>query len=496
MLKRREGTPHSAAETTLLGDERSQLERLESRLREHFSADLLGGTLFFAGLDEEPAGGDVRAALKGALLGKVGQIFPRLGEFAAPVRPADALSLLRADTLDGLPSYLREDGIGILRVTPEGVAVAGDREPLATVRRLVEDRSSYGQEATGRYLEQSLARPPCGATVEVVRVLLAALVRAGMVEVVHQGARIANPRDPRLEKVFGTLPGFRAATFALQREVDPDLRARVARRLQEFTGEAPAIAADLLAANLRRAFAADRQVVSNVISGLRALGLGIPDLLSRFLELIEGMERAPDDEVIKTADETWSDLTEARAAAGKLQEVLLDEEALSLLREALSLLREAREVLGRGFGGPDPNVEARDEARVEHLRELLADPLRIPDHLGTIQALVQEHREARARAAEKPPRPIAGLAQPDEGDPQAGPSIEALEAREHSLANLGERVAASLEEYAGTTDVVRVRVRDLYEEAVSSQEELEALLERIRRAAGEALAQGKRFLLF
>lgn len=512
MLKRREGTAHAGAEVTLLGEERARLERTERRLRDLLAADLLRGVLFFDGLDEEPTGPDVRAALKEALGAKVGEIFPRLREFAAPVKAGDALDLLRADSLDGLPSYLGEDGIGILRTTPDGTVVARDREPLATVQRLVEDRSSYGAEATGRYLEEQLARPPYGATVDVVRVLVAALLRAGVVEVVHQGARIASPRDPRLEKVFGTLPGFRSATFVPQREVDPDMRARVARKLQELTGERPPIAADQLAASVRRAFAPDRERVAAVVASLRALDLGVPELLSRAAHLIEGMERAPDDEVIKTADEAWSDLAEARAAVGRLQEALAD--------EALGLLREARDLVARRAGGLGAETE------IERLRELLADPLRLPENLGAVRSLVQEQRGAWSRAWEEAAadlraavdgalsslrtrfaarvepgtleealRPIADLLPPEVADPASGPAPEVLRARLESLEPLADRVATTLEETSSQTEVVRVRVRDLYEGVVSSQEELEALLERIRRAGDEALAEGKRFLL-
>ncbi len=515
MLKRREGVARSGPETALLGEERARLERAERRLRELLAADLLRGVMFFRGKDEEPPGPDVRSALKAALEAKVGEIFPRLREFAAPAAKAgDALDLLRAETLDGLPSYLGEDGIGILRTTPEGTVVARDRDPLATVLRIIEGRSNYGSEATGGYLEEELARPPYGAKVEVVRVLVAALLRAGVIEVLHQGTRIANPRDPRLEKVFSTLPGFRSATFVPQREVDPEMRARVAKKVQELTGERPPITADQLAATIRRTFAPTWGAIETVQASLRALGLSVPDSLNRASELIGGMKRAPDDEVIKTADEAWADLAEARTAAAKLQEAL-DE-------QALDLLREARELVNGGTDGLDADAEVR----IERLRDLLADSLKLPENLGAVRALVQEHREVWRRAWEEAAsdlraavqdalsslrvrfagrleptvleealRPIADLAPPEAANPASGPPIEVLNARRQSLESLAEKVAADLEELLAQTEVVRVRVRDLYDGVVSSQEELEALLERIRGAADEALAQGKRFLL-
>jgi hypothetical protein len=514
MLERHEGTSRSGAETALLGEERARLERAERRVRDLVARDLLRGTLFFRGLEDQPRGTDVRSALRSALAAKVGEIFPRLAEFAAPVKVSDALDLLRADRLDGLPAYLGEDGIRLLRTTPQGRVIAWELEPLATVYREIQDRSSYGSEATGRYLEERLGRPPYGATVDVLRVLTAALLRAGVVEVIYQGARITNPRDSRLEKVFGTLPGFRAATFAPQREVDPNMKARVAERIQQLTGERPTIAADQLATAVRRTFAPAHGPMVSVVASLRALDLDVPELLDRARALIEAMERAPDDEVIKTADEAWSDLVEARSAAARLQERLDD--------DVLDLLREAREAVRRGASG----IGADAEAKIDRLRDLLADPLQLADNLGSVRGLTKELEEAWAEAWEEAAqklrvaveeacsalrlrfanrldptvleealRPVALLAPSEGARFPSSTSVEVLDARRASLDAVVEQVSATLEELASQSEVVRVRIRDLYEGVVSSQEELETLLERIRQAAAEALAQGKSFLL-
>lgn len=513
MLKRHQGAARSAAETTLMGEERARLERTERRLRELLAADLLRGRMFFAGADEEPSGNDVKQALAGALGSKVERIFPRLHEFAAPVSVQDALGLLRADDLSGLSRHLYEEGIGILRTTPDGVEIARDREPLATVLGIVVDRASYGEEATGRYLEEHFSRPPFGATADVLRVLLAALLRAGLVEVRYQGARIANPRDPRLEKVFGVLPGFRAATFTPQRLVDPDMRARVATRLQELTGERPpSIAADQLAASLRRAFLPDGATISRVVATLSALGLEVPELFNRVGSVIREMEHMPDDEVIKLADEAWAGLRDARSIARNLVEVL-DAGGLALLREAREIARRGAEDLG-----------AEAEARIERIRDLVADPLRLADSLPVLRGLVEEHKAAvreaweqargelcakvgraqahirerfagrvKPEALEEAIRPLAELV-PHEG-PGSGSSLEILRSRVQSFETLVDGVIGGLEELVAAGEVMRVRVRDLYDGVISSQEELEVLLERIRRAADEALSQGKRFLL-
>jgi hypothetical protein len=513
MLKRREGTPRSAKETELLGEERSRLDRAEKMLRERLAKDLVDGTLYFDGVVEGPPPGDVRTALRTALTPKVHKIYPRLIEFSAPVKRADILAVLRTDTLDGLADYLSEGGLGVVRATPQGPSLALDRDPLAAVRAETVDRSSYGLEATGKYLEEKFGRPPYGATVEVVQVLVAALLRGGMVEAIYQGARIANPRDPRLERAFGTLPGFRATTFVPQREVDPDMRARVAKRVQELTGERPLIAPDQLAAKLRQLFRPDEETAGRVMASLRALGLPVPEAVGRMAKTTAGLRSASDEDVIKTCDDTWLDLVEGRSLVARLENTFDD--------AALALLREARDIVRRGDKGLDPN--ARDAVM------RLQDSLKITDltgEMGVIRQLVTQIRKNRDNAwtgvvealraganegaahlrvrfagrvdhdaLEEALRPLLGLVPPEKVVAETGPDLEVVQARLDRIGAVEGRVRNQLEEIAARVELVLVRLHDLYEGPVTSEEDLEVLLARIRKAAEEALAQGKHFLL-
>lgn len=513
MLKRREGAARSATDVELLGEERMRLARHERAVRERLASDLLAGSFFFDGVDEEPRNGDPRNALREALTPKVSKIYPRLKEFAAPAKTADALTLLRADSLDGVPPYLTEDGIGVVRSVPEGAVLALDREPLSVVLETIRERAGYGVEASGKYLGERFAAPPFGAPVDVVRVLVAALMRAGAVEAIYQGARIANPKDSRLDRVFGTLPGFRSTTFVPSRDVDPDMRARVAKRIQETTGEKPSIAADQLAVKIRDIFRPHREAMGRVSASLSALGLETPEAVERARGLIDAVLSSTDEDAIKTCDESWADLVEGGEVATKLERIL-DPSGLQLLREAREQVRLGPEGLG-----PDA-AEA-----VGQLADLLTAG-DIASHVGTIRGLLEKARKAREAAwqsaaealrsrvneeaerlssrfgaqletsvLQEALRPLRDLAPREDASLERGPGLETLGARLSSVDAVSGRVAGQLGELASKMEVVRVRLRDLYEGVVSSEEELEALLERIRRAAEEALAQGKGFQL-
>jgi len=513
MVKRREGASRSPTEVQLLGEERLRMEQLEKRLRDQFESDLLAGMVFFEGIEEEPRGGDFRTALKESLVGKIDKIYPRLHEFTAPARREDARVVLRSESLEGLPAYLRDDGLGVLRSTPDGLTIGINAEPLATVLAEIKDRSAYGLEATGKYLEDKFGNPPFGAVVEVVQVLLALLLRAGTIEVLTQGVRVTNPRDPRVEKAFGTLPSFRTTVFAPQREVDLDMRTRVAKRLQQLTGEREPIVAQHLASRLREFYRSYSEILTGVTASLRALGLPVPESVERSGSFAKSFASATDEETIKTCDEAWEDLRQGLQTVQKWHDALNE--------ETLNMLRQAKQISQRGSVGLGPE----ETERLTQLGDLLRGPDLVA-HLGTVGRLVAEQEQAyrnawemvrqdlleeiRARATalreryanilqdaalDEMMKPLIDLLPAEQASPEAGLDLETLRAHLARLPGLAAQIESDLAAMASRTEVARIRLRELCSRTVTSEEELETLIERLRRAALEALAQGKHILL-
>ena len=512
MVRRHQGLSQSADELRLLGEEKVRQEQLEKRLRERLQQDLWAGTLFFQGVDEQPQGPDVRTALKQALETKIEKIYPRLNEFVAPAARGDALLVLRADSLDGLPSYLGPEKLGAVRDTPEGPEIATDSEPLATILAEIRGRASYGTEATGKYLEEKFNRPPYGATVEVLQVLLALLLRAGTVEVIFQGARLTDPRDRRVENVFSKLPAFRAAAFVPQREVDPDMRARVAKRLGEITGEREPIATDQLAKRVRQVFRSNSEQLVHVVASLRALDVTIPEPIERVRRFIEFLKESTDEDLIKTCDEAWEDLRQG------LQDVHRWHDALE--EGTLSLLREARQIQERGVLG----LGEDERERLAQLTDLLRGPYLL-QNLGKIQQVVREQqgryrnawedaREALRDGLDRAIadlrnrfsgsvdeailsdalRPLQELAVPADASPDAL-SLDDLRHRVAILPDVVRRIEEQLIRAATTREVARLRVREIYSRPITTEEELEAALERLRQVIQNHLAEGKHVVI-
>ena len=187
------------------------------------------------------------------------------------------------------------------RVTPSGVELVVDTGPLATLLGEVRERANYGNEATGAHLERKFGSPPYGAPVEVVQALIAGAIRGGHVNVVHQGARISRADDPRLERVFRTLPTFRAASFTPPVDEGPDLptRTSLAEKLGALTGTRPAVAVEALAESVRKRFGPDPSGC-RVVAGTRTRPAHT-DPVTRTADILERLRSGTDSEVVVPA---------------------------------------------------------------------------------------------------------------------------------------------------------------------------------------------------
>ena len=126
-------------------------------------------------------------------------------------------------------------------------------------------------------------------------------------------------------------------------------------------------------------------------------------------------------------------------------------------------------------------TSARDELRSQ-----------VEEEIARIRAA--RPSEVDEAALEEALRPLHDLVPTDESDP-ARPSVDVLHARRSQVAAISENARAELQELGSRTEVVRVRARELYEGVVTSPEDLDMLLTRIRSAAEEALGDNKHFWL-
>ena len=341
MIDRYDNASQSDAQRVLLAEERKRLDRSRKAAEQLLSRDLTSGTIIFDGGAENAQSGEMRACADRVVSGLLKKIYPNLDLFAGSFKKADVLQILQADSLEGLPESVGPDGLGLFRITGKGRELVDDSGPIDAVVSYIEARKQYGDDQTGAQLDRHFGAPPFGAPIEALQAVLAAAMRAGLLEVVSQAARITSARDARLEQVFGNLPKFKAASFLPSSgdgDVPLETRAEVSEWIHQFTGTAVSLDLADLANASRNAFAEQRQPCVEARAALAGAGLVVPPVMDTMAELLARLD-GDDKTVVETIHAHRADLSNCRTTVQSIAELVENE--LSTLRSATAAIHTA-----------------------------------------------------------------------------------------------------------------------------------------------------------
>ena len=228
-------------EASTLANEKLEALRLESRLRDRVAVAVANGRGFFRGVSKDGAGlgNDLGAIFREMYAYAVPDLYSKLEMGARSVKSTDALEILKAANLTGLPKvyYAPPDGLDLVKKEGAKHVVNLNAPIIKEVSDYLAREHSYGNKVTGRTLENHFGGIGYGWELEILWLVLATLLRGGAIEVTYQGRRYRNHLDPNVRSPFGGANAFRSASFAPRKA--PDLQTLVAavRRYEDITGE-------------------------------------------------------------------------------------------------------------------------------------------------------------------------------------------------------------------------------------------------------------------
>jgi hypothetical protein len=503
-------TSASVSETTreFVAEERGRQRRFEAQFVERLRADLADGGIIFQGAPADPPTGTLLEAVQSVVRERLPAIYPHLATFAAKIDTKTPLEVARTDDLAQLPAALGDDGIGLFTMTPSGPQLVTDHGPIQLVVDEVKRRDDYGQPATGQHLERHFGAAPYGAAPEVVQAVVAGALRAGLVEIAHQGQRITAVSDRRLDNVFRGVAPFRSIIVRAPSDIGPDLatRSRLAERLTEITGQTCPVALDELAVRSRSFFGPHRQPVGEAVSFLTGAGLPVPSRIELARQALGALGEDDDGYVVTELASGWEDLQAGLQAVKPVLEAIAEDPTLFALARDAAKLADAEL--------PDSAHEGRDQ-----LRDLLAAG-DLVDHLAQVKALTSEVAEARSgrfdQAVQEAAFELEGLrtalsteaadldpivvesairARLAALDPAGATSVEQLTARRAQMAGASDLVRADLDAVRSAGRVVRLHVATVVAGAVTgpirSAQELDRALDALRARGLELIDEGK-----
>jgi hypothetical protein len=492
MIERYDNAGQSDAQRILLADERKRHDRAAKAAAQLLGRDITNGTVVFDGNTDAAPDGDLKTAASRVVSNLVDKIFHDIALFAGRFQRADVVKVLKADSLDGLPVEFGPEGLGLFRITASGRELLVDSGPVSAVVTRIKERKQYGEDQNGAQLERHFADPPIGATVEAVQAALAAAVRAGLLEVVSQAARITSAKDSRLEQIFNALPKFRSASFRIADEgaIDIDKRAEVSEWLARISGEPVSLDLHELADRGRHLFSPLRQPCTEARATLIGGGLAVPDVLTTMDELLGRVLSSDDELVVSTMHERATDLEGGRLAVDQIAK---------LVEVEMGTLRTAVDVVGVSANLTD--VTASQSAN--ELSELLKRA-RYQEDLAQIKSLTTKLEDRASAEVEtlrvsinsESSQVISQLRSryPNIGDVQfeeaaadlralSGPSdLQVLRANRNAIDSLQSRASDALDVLSTTREVRHVKASEIWSGPITSDDDLKAALARLREA--------------
>lgn len=390
------------------------------------------------------------------------------------------------------------------------------------VRHELEQRSNRGQDLSGKALEDHFTGEGYGWHPVIVRLVLAAMFRVGMVSVKAENVHYTDHTVPAAQVLFTQMRPFRRAAFFYEAEeaVEPGELRRVQDELKViFDAPCREETANVLAEQIREEMKRWNDRAERVTLQLRPAGYPIPETVQRSQELYLRVTRfANPGKVVKMFLEH---LVEVRAWHAETQVLhgFIHQKRLPVFRRAKGLLDEIERA--RAVPGTERLAEEDAEHWEEKLRnsissgqaahewdDVIAALRPLQEQFHEIYVTLHQYRdqvlaEARARLKDSGAPANALLSyecrglkwvEDDLKCTQCSAPLKELYLQGVALPNLvrdlSQRYETSLEYGQDAPRVKRLRVIEVVpKRRVQSEAELEEALGALRRAVADALGE-------
>jgi hypothetical protein len=357
MIARHERQTRTAEEGKLLGDEKERQKDATSRLTVALTEALLGGRAYHDGVeyDVRGLGNTIKDAFTRLFEKIVPDAYPKFGLAAVKVKGDEAEVLLTAANLSGLPTVFYSGSEGLRLVVEQGGKPSIDTNAPAAreVLDYIADRAAYGEKATGKGLEAHFTGLGYGWDLDVVRVIVAALFRAGQVDVYAQGNRFRDFRDAAARDPFTRTPAFRAASF-LPRSGGVSLPEKVAaaKAYQTIYGEDVELDEGMLAEAIKRRLGEEQPTLVRLSTLLQTKKLPGEEQVAQTLATCKSIVQGDNEDAVKGFAASATTVREGLELARRLREATTEsnlatvDKARMVLERVLQPLRDEMMLTG------------------------------------------------------------------------------------------------------------------------------------------------------
>jgi len=518
ILTKKERGAQTKDETAMVAEEKTRLRRHQDELKRLIKQACLTGTIYFRGNDRSPDDRDTEVGRTAArvLSQALPEVFDRFEDAAARVRKQDLEDLLTNENLRGLPAVFTK--LNLVHDQGGKPVFTVDSGPLSEILARIENRTSYGEAATGRWLTDEFAKEPFGWEFDVVRLLVVSLLRAGKIEATSKGQVIESALTIEARNTFPNNNLFRQASFRPKVGIDFTHLVKATEVFKEVFGrDIPEIEQNAIARALQEQVGRHEEGVQDMRQTLISNGLPGVDVLQDAIDQMRAIRAGNEERAILTFNSAYQkikegikrtselndlltetalhDLKRARRAMTSLWVFLQQQSDINVtIREHAEALEDlmARETFFRELAAIDQHAHAieeeyrrRYEEAIQRRAEAYTDALNQLRSTPGCSQLTEEQQEevsfpleSRTRTDLDPPAQIPLL----EAD------IAACDGR------LKQAIEAVLKLIAGT-EIIRVRASDYFRGGIETEEQLDEALAGLREECERYIGEGKKVLV-
>ncbi len=368
MIEKKGRDTTTADGTALIAEEKVRQRRHMDELRRRLRTAALSGQIWFRGNDRSPDAnaGDIGKTASSRLGIILPLVYDRFAEASA--KPADLKkgveALFIAENLNGLPPVFSQ--LNLLRDEGGKPVFKTDVTPLSEVMSQIEARANYGEQATGKFVEDEFSKAPFGWDFEAVRLLTLSLLRAGSIEAVSKGVAIEGATSVQAKECFSNNNLFRAASFRPRKSVDMKVIIDAAESFKvTFGNEVKELTASAVAADIRREVERSEDELGKVLGLLRQERLPGGDLIENAYDQIKAIRRGSDENAISTFNAAHRSVQDAIKRSADLVAALTEPNIRDLARAKVALVKEAPAL------ADEPDVDPVLTARAKDLGDRL-----------------------------------------------------------------------------------------------------------------------------
>ncbi|MDD5368154.1 MAG: BREX system P-loop protein BrxC [Anaerolineaceae bacterium] len=359
----------SPDEAPSLANEKLDVSKRQETLKRLITEAIQAGTGFFDGVHKPgpDLGEKASEIIKKMLDYAVPQLYSKLSMGNRPIKGTEADEILKAANLSGLSTvFYTTDGFGLV-ISQDSKYVINSKAPIANeVMTYLQAEHSYGNKVTGRMLEDRFSDLPYGWEREVLWLVMASLLRGGVIEVTYQGRRFRNHLDAQIRSAFSTTNAFRSASFAPRKAPDLHTLVAAAKRYEELTGEEVDVDEAAVAQAFQKLARAEMEALLPVEATVKANAIPVVNLLEEYRSGLSTILQGASDDVVNILEGEGESFKKQRQQVGEIR-VATNEAGLNRLHRARLSVNQVWPLLSERGAAPELETE------VKELKSLLQD---------------------------------------------------------------------------------------------------------------------------